>query len=232
LGLSPWLYLVLAHLAADFVLQPYELVKLKQRPIGLAIHSGIHTLLMAIIAAPFLPRWWIIVPLIGVIHYLIDEVKVKIGFNTGPASFIVFLVDQAAHLGILAAAVAVSGLAFDTDVAFGPPGLTAILYYGVPYVTVTFAGAIMLFQLALAYHTRSTPGDVLAPGPRVAGYAERGLTLTAILFLGPAFWWIAALWFGGRLIANRHRVGRWVEIMAGLAFTLALGFLFRQGYVR
>jgi hypothetical protein len=223
---------VLAHLVADFVLQPYELVKLKERPIGLGIHSGIHTLLMAMIAAPFLPRWWIIVPLIGVIHYLIDEVKVKLGYHDGPVSFIVFLADQAVHFGVLAVAVALSGLAFGADIAFGPPGLTAILYYAVPYVTVTFAGAIMLFQLAVAYHTRSNPGDLLAPGLRVAGYAERGLTLTAVLFLGPVFWWIAALWFGGRLVANRHRLGRWGEIAGGLALTLALGFLFRQGSAR
>ena len=45
--MSPWLYLVLAHVVADFVLQPYELVKLKQRPIGLWIHSAIHGLLAA-----------------------------------------------------------------------------------------------------------------------------------------------------------------------------------------
>ncbi len=226
------MYLLLAHLVADFVLQPYELVKLKQRPIGLGIHAGIHTLLTAVVAAPFLPRWWIIVPVLGVIHYLIDEVKVKIGHNDGPVSFAVFLADQAVHLGVLAVAVVVAGLPLDADVSFGPPGLTAVLYYAVPYVTVTFAGAIILYQLAVAYRTRPSPGDLLGPSLRVAGYAERGLTLTAILFLEPAFWGIAAAWYGGRLIANRQSLARWLEIGGSLVITIVLGFLFRQGMVR
>jgi len=40
IDLSAWLYLVLAHLVADFLLQPYELVKLKNRPLGLTIHGS------------------------------------------------------------------------------------------------------------------------------------------------------------------------------------------------
>lgn len=55
--MSPWLCLLLAHLVADFVLQPHELVKLKQQPVGLVVDAGIHTALAGTLAALFLPRW-------------------------------------------------------------------------------------------------------------------------------------------------------------------------------
>lgn len=231
-GLSPWLYLLLAHLLADFVFQPYELVRLKERPIGLGIHAAIHGILTAIVAVPLLPRWWIAVPALAAVHYVIDTVKGKIGFADGPASFVVFLADQAAHLGALAAGVVLGGVPIGAKISFGPPALTAALYHAVAYIAVTFAGAIVVYQLALAYHTRSSPGDLLSLRMRAAGYAERGLALTAILFLAPAFWSIAAVWYGVRLFASRHRAGRWIEIGGSLAMVLVFGLFFRQGVGR
>ncbi|HYM91098.1 MAG TPA: DUF3307 domain-containing protein [bacterium] len=231
-GLSPWLYLLLAHLLADFVFQPYELVRLKERPIGLGIHAAIYGFLTAIIAVPLFPRWWIVVPVLAAVHYGIDAVKGKVGHADGPASFVVFLGDQAAHLGALAAGVALAGVPVGAEISFGPPAVTAALYYAVPYIATTFAGAIVVYQLALAYHTRSSPGDLLSLRLRAAGYAERGLALTAVLFLAPMFWSIAALWYGVRLIASHHRPGRWVEIGGSLAMVLVLGWFFRQGVGR
>ncbi|MDR7520150.1 MAG: DUF3307 domain-containing protein [Armatimonadota bacterium] len=227
--MSPWLYLVLAHLVADFIFQPYELVRLKRRPIGLAIHAGIHGVFTALVAAPIFPRWWLIVPILGVTHYLVDHMKVTAGKHDGPASVVLFLGDQAIHLAVLAAAVRVAGLPLGGEIPIGSPALTAVLYYAIPYVAVTFAGAILLYQVALAYRTRSSPEEFLTPRLRVAGYAERGLLLTVVLFLAPAFWVLGAAWYLLRFGLDRHRPGARVEVGTSLALTLVLGLLFRQG---
>lgn len=224
-----FLYLLLAHLVADFVLQPYELVKLKARPVGLAIHAGIYGALTALVAAPLFPRWPVVVLALTAAHYLVDRVKVRSHLIHGPASFVVFLADQAAHLIALAAVAGLAGLPRDASLTLGTPAVTGVLYYAVPYVTATFAGAILLYQLALAYRTRRRPEDLLSPGPRVAGYAERGLILTGVLFLAPAFWAVVAAWYAVRLMAGRHQPGRWIEVAASGLVTLPLGVLFRLG---
>jgi hypothetical protein len=227
--LSPWLYLVLAHVLADFVLQPYELVKLKQQPIGLWIHSAIHGLLAAAVMAPLSPRWWLAGVCVGALHYPIDYAKVSIGYHAGLASLVAFLVDQAVHLAVLVVGVPLAGLPLRGEIEMGSGAVSAVFYYAVPYATATFAAAIVLYQLAVAYGTRSNAGDLLTPIARIAGYAERGLVLTLVLFAAPVLWWAGAAWYALRFGTARGDHRRWVEIGAGLVMTVALGLLFRQG---
>ena len=225
--MSPWLYLVLAHLIADFVLQPYELVQLKRQPIGLAIHAGIHGGVMVVLAAPILPRWWLIIPVVTVVHYAVDGMKVGHGADRGPRSFLLFLLDQGIHMMILAAAVLLAGVSLRTEVIYGSRGVTAMLYYAVPYVAATFGGAILLYQIALAFKTRTSPVDLLTIRLRLAGMAERMLALTAVLFLQPVWWWVGAVGYAVTLSVNHRQRGRWVESGSGLAFAVVLGLLFR-----
>ena len=225
-----WLYLLLAHLVADFMLQPYELVKLKSQPLGLAIHSGVHALITIIIAGPVLPRWWLVIPLLTVAHYFVDRTKVESGFTTGPASFLAFLVDQVAHLGVLAGAVLVAGVPLDHAVKYASAGLTAVVYYAVPYVAAMFAGAIVMYQIAVAFNTRGNPPDLLAPRLRITGMVERGLALTVVLFLQPALWWLGVVPYVAVLLADRQpaqQPGRWVEAASSLGLSVGLGLLFR-----
>jgi hypothetical protein len=103
-----------------------------------------------------------------------------------------------------------------------------VLYYAIPYVTVTFAGAVLAYQVALAYATRPDPEDLLRPQLRAAGYLERGVLLTVVLFLAPLAWTVAAAWYAGRFTWLRRSPGAMVETAAGLALTVAVGMLFRQ----
>ena len=225
--LSAWLYLVLAHLVADFLLQPYELVKLKNRPVGLAIHAVVHGVITAILVAPILPRWWLIVPLLVVVHYLLDWLKVARGPSAGPLSLVVFLADQAAHLTVLVLAVLASGLSLETPIVYASPAATAVLYYAIPYLAATVGGAILVYQVAVAFRTRSDPGLVLVWRERLAGMIERGVALTVVLFLPPQLWPVGAL--PALILAwpARQARGRWIETAWSVGLAFVLGLLFR-----
>ncbi|MBI3997475.1 MAG: DUF3307 domain-containing protein [Armatimonadetes bacterium] len=218
---------MLAHLVADFMLQPYELVELKRRPIGLAIHAGIHAAAMAVLVAGFLSRWWVVVPLVGMVHYFIDRWKVGTGVTQGPMALWLFLLDQAFHLGVLATAVWLAGLPPGREIITGSPRLTGGLFFAVPYVAVTFAGAILQYQVAAAFATRAHPTDLLLWRLRTEGIIMRGVALTIVLFLTPGLWWLGALPFAARLVADGRARGPWVEATTGYGFTMVLGLLFR-----
>jgi hypothetical protein len=224
---SLWLYLVLVHLIADFILQPYPLVRLKHRPLGLGIHAAIHAGLTALVLGPLIDRWWVVTLLVGVLHYVVDLAKIRSGYARGPASLAAFLLDQAVHLAALALVIPAAGVRAGADFTIGSPAVTAVLFYSIPYVTATFAGAILTYQVALAYQTRPEPEDLLRPRLRSLGYLERGILLTMMLFFAPILWVAAVAWYAGRLALLGRR--RWVmlEVAAGGVLTVTLGLLFR-----
>lgn len=202
-------------------------MRYKRQPAGRALHAAIHGLMMVIIAAPVLPRWWLVIPLVTLLHYGVDGMKSEHGPGRGPASLFAFLFDQAAHMGILALGVLAAGLPLGREVTAGSPALTGALYYAVPYVAATFGGAILVYQVATAFGTRPHPIELLGQLLRAAGIAERALTLTVILFLAPVWWWVGGVTTAVQLGANRRQRGRWLESLAGLILAVVLGLLFR-----
>lgn len=218
---------MLAHLIADFVLQPYELVELKRRPVGLVIHSAIHAAITAVLVAPFLPAWPMVIAVLAVVHYLIDRWKVAASPSRGPASLVFFLGDQFLHLAVLGLAVTAGGLSLRQDVTYRSLALTGMLYYAVPYIAATFAGAILLYQVAAAFGTRGDPVQWLLPGLRVEGLVARGLALSLVLFAAPALWVLGAVPFVVRAVADRQQPGPWLEAATGYGLALGLGLLFR-----
>ena len=94
------LYIVLfaAHLLGDFVCQPASLVKAKQTWWGLLVHAVIVTITTAILVAT--KQWWIY-PAVFIGHFCIDATKKIVGKDGVYA----FLIDQAAHLSLLAGIV-------------------------------------------------------------------------------------------------------------------------------
>lgn len=75
-----FLYLLFAHLVADFILQPSTLIKWKfESWKGVAVHAGIHFLVSFVIFLPFLFELRVVLGLLGIAisHFCIDTLKVK-----------------------------------------------------------------------------------------------------------------------------------------------------------
>jgi len=182
---------------------------------------------MLALAAPVLPRWWVAIPLVTLLHFGVDGMKAQHGPERGPISLIAFLFDQAVHVGILLLGVLAAGLSLDRVVTYGSPAVTGAMYYAIPYVAATFGGAVLVYQVALAFETRANPLELLGPSLRVRGVAERALTLTVVLFMAPLWWWVGALTTALQVGANAGHRGRWLESVSGLIVAVAFGLAFR-----
>ena len=98
------LYLfLLAHLVADFVLQPFWLVQRKQRWDGLLIHGAI--VLACMLALPLLDRaalaLWPLMLLITAVHVAADRWKVRFGDRIPGPPIGPFMLDQLIHFATL-----------------------------------------------------------------------------------------------------------------------------------
>ena len=95
LDLKLALALVAAHLLADFVFQSDQDVRNKQKPAVLGKHALIVAGCSYLLAGDW--RAWFVPTGIGLTHYLIDRIKVRL--NRNEAGF--FLADQALHLAVI-----------------------------------------------------------------------------------------------------------------------------------
>lgn len=95
--------LVLAHLIADFVLQPDEIYLAKKRGLrGAFIHYLIIFITFLFLCWPYFKfaGCWLIVAFAVVSHGIQDQIKLK--FSVSPKlSFITFVLDQAIHIACL-----------------------------------------------------------------------------------------------------------------------------------
>lgn len=93
------LYLILAHLIGDFVLQPAKLVQWKVKSItGIAVHTLIHFAVSLILIFPYLNlETAAIVLLLAIVHALIDLAKISKSLKSD--KFVAyFVIDQLLHL--------------------------------------------------------------------------------------------------------------------------------------
>jgi hypothetical protein len=125
--------------------------------------------------------------------------------------------------------VLIAGLPLGDRVGYGPDGLRAVMYYAVPYVAATFAGAILIYQIAVALRTRQHPEELLAPGLRATGLVARALALSLVLFAAPLWWWIGVVPFAAAWLRGGRRSGRLLEEASSFGVAVALGWLFRGG---
>ncbi len=121
--------LLLAHCLGDFALQPEKWVKDKRKNTYtspyLYAHIGIHALALLLVFQFDISYWPLYVAIL-VSHYFIDLVKLSL--YRRKRERLLFIVDQAAHLMIIVAAVGhYSDLPFDVDFLFKPEVLLFVL---------------------------------------------------------------------------------------------------------
>jgi hypothetical protein len=135
---------LLAHLVADFALQPLWLVQRKQRWDGLLIHVGIVLLCMlalALMESAVLALWPAMLA-ITLVHLAADWWKVRYGHHVGGPPIIAFMLDQAIHLATLAL---VLNFAAPFEQVWGVHLASALpALYAAGYVVVAVAAPIAL----------------------------------------------------------------------------------------
>ena len=97
--------LVLAHVAADFPLQPDALIRAKRRGWGIPLHAAIFGVAAAMTLGEFAGKRIVIYSLVALTlyHGLVDWGKMELQKKLGRDSVWLFLGDQALHLASLAA---------------------------------------------------------------------------------------------------------------------------------
>jgi hypothetical protein len=134
---------LLAHLVADFVLQPLWLVERKKRFDGLTIHCGIVLACMGLLPLidPAAQALWPAMLAITAVHFAADWWKVNHGSCIPGPPIIPFLADQVIHITTL---IVVLGMALPPDqlwpVASSPAAHVAIIASA--YVAAAFAAPI------------------------------------------------------------------------------------------
>lgn len=139
---------VLAHLVADFALQPLWLVRRKRQWDGLFIHVGVVlACMLALVAVE--PRAWDLWPAmlaISAVHLGADRWKVRHADRLFRPPFVPFLMDQAIHLATIAAALS---LALPAEQIWSPAAsaLAWPAIYLSGYLVATLATPIALIVL-------------------------------------------------------------------------------------
>lgn len=220
--------LILAHVIGDFVLQPYWLVRLKERAhIGLVIHVSLVSLLGLIITfiltamygqPGYLPSLAAAV-LVFITHYLIDLTKVRAP-KPARARLIALILDQAAHIIVGASIAGYFPLIFKMPPAVSAAGRSAEVWLDIAalFLYATFAGAIFVFEAG-----NSLMGKIdgsLPMKPRVMGIIDRGIVALLMLF---GLIWAAPVYIAARLVPAARITNRRFWIEQGFSYAMAVG---------
>jgi len=173
---------VLAHLVADFVLQPLWLVRRKRRWDGLLLHVGV--VLAAMLALiPLEPAAGGLLPAmlgIAAVHLAADRWKVRYGDRLLGPPVVPFLLDQAIHLATIAAVLTLCLPAGQVWGLAASPLATPALY-AIGYLLAACALPVALIvaldpQFAHAAH---------AAAARTRSLVAAAAVLSLTLFAGP-----------------------------------------------
>ena len=144
--------LLVAHICADFLLQPYWLVQAKAKFSGLLLHTAI---VVGLSALATLSYDWRMLTIIGVTHAFMDLIKVRIldrQLNKSTFSEIRnLIIDQFVHIVVLLVVVAISPDPFENGLwaEFSPEHrqtyITSIIIFGGAVACIR-TGDIMIGQ--------------------------------------------------------------------------------------
>jgi hypothetical protein len=214
--------LLLAHLVGDFWLQPLPLVLWKQREWGgLFVHSGVHSVLILVVAGGTALQWAVPALLLLPYHALVDRAKVEFDRRVPGYSILSFFTDQAVHVASYAA---VAWIAVRFGLGMSPPfGLFLIpqLAYINVFLCAVIAGTVVAWTVARAYADEVSG---ITTQEWWTGGWERGFLLAALLWRNP---WLAPVALFPRLVAGRAawQGGELIKFGTGMALSVALWLL-------
>ena len=179
-----FLKLLLAHLTADFLLQPTKWVNEKERLLHksnkLYLHVFIHFICMAIIVwdTRFLP----FILVITIIHGIIDYLKLKYQKNNRRAAF---FIDQFLHIITLTAAVWLwqndlfkgFGIAWNN---YYLPIATALIWLTIP-CSIVIRTIISAWSAQIEFRSTDIETKSLQNAGKIIGILERVLVFTFIM---------------------------------------------------
>jgi hypothetical protein len=209
---------LLAHLVADFVLQPYWLVVRKQRWDGLLIHGGIvlACMLLLPLADPSALALWPSMLAVTAVHIAADRWKVRCGGRIPGPPIVPFLLDQVIHVTTLCAVLSLALPAQQIWMITASP-VAPMALYAAAYVVAACATPIgVMIWLDPAFTNAA-----LAGGARVRSLLAGAMIVSLTLFGGLLA--LPATLIGATLIVRHPRSAHPLDMPAGMLAVLCVG---------
>jgi hypothetical protein len=194
---------LLAHLVADFILQPYWLVVRKRRWDGLLIHGGL--VLACMLALPLIDRAALALwpAMLGgtAVHMAADWWKVRYGDRVPGPPIVPFMLDQVIHVTTLAVALSLA-LPAGQIWALAASPVAPLALWAAAYVTAACATPIAV----MIWLDPSFQHAALAGGARLRSLLAGVGIVSLTLFGGPLA--LPATLFGLVVIVRRGADGQ------------------------
>jgi hypothetical protein len=209
---------LLAHLVADFVLQPYWLVVRKQRWDGLLLHGGIvlACMLLLPLADAAALALWPAMRAITAIHIAADRWKVRYGGRIPGPPIGPFLLDQVIHLTTLCIILCLALPAWQIWTIAASP-MAPMALYAAAYIVAACATPIgVMIWLDPAFSNAA-----LAGGARLRSLLAGAMIVSLTLFGGLLA--VPATLIGATLIVRHPRSAHPLDTPAGMLAVLCVG---------
>jgi hypothetical protein len=209
---------LLAHLVADFVLQPYWLVIRKRGWDGLLMHGGIVLacmLLLPLADASALSLWPAMLAITAV-HIAADRWKVRYGGRIPGPPIGPFLLDQAIHITTLCVVLSLA-LPDEQIWTIAASPMAPVALYAAAYVVAACATPIGV----MIWLDPGFTNVALAGGARLRSLLAGAAMVSLALFGGLLA--LPATLIGATLIARHPRSAHPLDMPAGMLAVLCVG---------
>ncbi|MFA5160117.1 MAG: DUF3307 domain-containing protein [Candidatus Omnitrophota bacterium] len=188
-----FLKLILAHLIADFILQPEELYQLKIRSfLGQLFHVLIHGLVSLMLLYPYLntPQIWLFVAGLVLVHLVQDLIKYSVTKKNPANTFVYFMTDQLCHVLVIST---IFFLPVSHEVRGFPDSPRLDMLYrmdiwtldAIFFIILTFAGSYILNAFTKSYLKEHSPLYLISSLEIVHAILERSLIAWILLSSTP-----------------------------------------------
>ncbi|MBK7897048.1 MAG: DUF3307 domain-containing protein [Candidatus Promineifilaceae bacterium] len=221
----------LAHLVGDYIFQWNSLAAWKSRALsGVIVHCLVVLGVTWLFILPFDPNWWPWVLAIGIAHFLIDAIQLRVKLPIPELAR--FSLDQAAHFLVITLALAGGGYLdvaalLQNGLALLQSDLLLIYLLGYAFVTMPAWVLVKFTAYGLVQGTAPQFGDA----SKYLGIMER-LLMTTFVAIGQYL--LIPLVILPRLlmewpqVANDERAPVYLaELLASVTLAVLVGILFR-----